>query len=233
MKRTLSALLMLVLFMTALPASALEADAQPLPVGTIVGDGVILYGNPVTTSPHVGMLSNGKQVLAVRQTPDWVQVYALEDGQVGWVTTSQVSFAAPAAFSSATAYFPAIVISKSISLRVEPNVRSERITTLPNATLLNVLEDQGHWLYVYAWSLEEKAYVQGWLKSDFVVRNPRFVTTHKATFVYAIPDRGGKKVGEVISGTQLVIIGEYGNYWVVNLRSASGFIHKSDILYID
>ena len=43
---------------------------------------------------------------------------------------------------------------------------------------------------------------------------------------------GGKKVGELISGTQLVIIGEYGDFWVVNLRSASGFIYKNDVQYI-
>ncbi|HML49386.1 MAG TPA: SH3 domain-containing protein [Clostridia bacterium] len=65
------------------------------------------------------------------------------------------------------------------------------------------------------------------------MRNPRFVTTHKSTYVYAVPDRSGKKVGELIAGTQLVIIGEYGDYWVVNLRSASGFIHKSDVQYIN
>lgn len=232
MKRILSVILMLVILAIAFPVSAQETVAQPLPLGTIVGDGVILYGNPLTTSPQVGILTNGTQVLVIQQYPDWIQVHTLKDEQVGWVMPAQVSITAVNTYSSAQAYYPAIVISKSISLRVEPNVRSERISSLSNGTLLNILNDQGDWLYVNVWNQKEQAYIQGWLKSDFIVRNPRFVTTHQSTYVYAIPDRGGKKVGEVISGTQLVVIGEYGDFWVVNLRSASGFIYKEDVQYI-
>mgnify|MGYP003623882591 CR=1 FL=1 len=61
------------------------------------------------------------------------------------------------------------------------------------------------------------------------VRNPACITSTKSTYVYATPDRGAKKVGQLISGTQLVVIGEWGEFWMVNLRSASGFIYKRDV----
>ncbi|HML49387.1 MAG TPA: hypothetical protein PKE04_21825, partial [Clostridia bacterium] len=71
------------------------------------------YGNPLTTGPQVGILMNGAQVLLVQQYPDWIQVYSLVDGLVGWVRPDQVGITAADTLTGTVEYYPAIVISKN------------------------------------------------------------------------------------------------------------------------
>lgn len=216
---------MLVVVSLALSVPALATDAtNGLPTGTVEDFGVTLYDGPWDNANVVGTLPSGTPVIILQFRGDWMQVFARAERLVGWVVPN-----APIKVDYSSPIFPGIVISQNVSLREAPSTGAKRIASVPNGALFDLLDEQNGWYRVSYFETKTSTYMEGWVLVDYVVRDPSFVTTTKTTYVYATPDRGAKKVGQLAEGSQLVVIGEWGDFWVVNLRSASGFIYKRDI----
>lgn len=206
--------------------AAMAANTNGLPTGTIFNGPVDVYDGIWVGSSKVGTLNTGDAVIVMQQDSGagMTQVFSRVNRLAGWVPSGNVQV------DSISPVFPGVVISQNVTLRESPSTGAKQLARPSNGDVLDILDEQNGWYTVRYWD-KTKGPLEGYVRTNFVVRNPAFVTTTKATYVYAMPSRNSKMVGEIISGTQLVVIGEWNDYWVVNLRSASGFIHKNDIEY--
>lgn len=222
-KRRLSLLLAALLLLFAAPVLA-QDGADGLLTGTIINGPVAVFNGTDAAAGVIGQLQTGSAVIITGEYDGWIQVFSPAERIVGWVDGGFVR-----ADAKAQTVYPGIVISQSVSLREAPSTGARRIASIPNGSVLDLLDEQNGWYYVRCWDSKTQTEMEGYVVVDYVVRDPLFVTTTKSTYVYSTPDRGSKKVGQLVSGTQLVVIGEWGDFWVVNLRSASGFLYKRDI----
>ena len=68
--------------------------------------------------------------------------------------------------------------------------------------------------------------LSGWINSDYIIINPTWYVTEKRTSVYAWNDTAAPKVALLEKGNRLPILKEAGNWYLVSLRGAVGWIHK-------
>lgn len=220
MKKGILFLLVAAMLLPLLPALA-EESAVSLS-GTVM-EGTTVYDGTWPGANAVGTLLPGTNVIVLQIFGDWTQVFARTERIVGWVVSSAVDV------NPSVPIYPGVVISQNVSLRESPSTGAKRLASIPNGSIFDLLDEQDGWYRVDYWDGKTALPLEGWVLVDFVVRDPSFITTTESTFVYAVPDRSAKKVAQLTSGTQLVIIAEWGDFWVVNLRSASGFIYKKDV----
>ncbi len=67
----------------------------------------------------------------------------------------------------------------------------------------------------------------GWVRSDYILVDPAYYLTDAQTAVYAYDDPMAPRVALVDGGIRLPIIAEKGEWYVVSLRGASGWIRKT------
>lgn len=222
MKRRLIGSILAAVLLFSVPALASSTASNGLATGTITTM-TSVYDGVWDNANIVGALQAGTGVIVLQSYAGWLQVHARAERLVGWVSASTVKI------DTATPVYPGVVISQNVSLRESPSTSATRLASIPNGTILELLDEQNGWYYVTYWNDKTGSPLQGWSLVDYIVRDPAYITTTKSTYVYATPSRSAKKVGQLVSGTQLVVIGEYDDFWVVNLRSASGFIYKRDV----
>lgn len=216
---------LLVLPMLLLGGIALS-DESGLSTGRIIDGPVSVYDGSWNNANVIGTLKTDDAVVVLQYSGWMTQVFSRVNQLAGWVPTANVRI------NQATPFvYPGIVISQNASLRETPSTAAKQLASLSNGTVFDILSEENDWYHARYWDEKTGAPLEGYVRTYFIVRDPMFVTTTKLTFVYAMPSRGSKMVGQLVAGTQLVVIGEFNDYWVVNLRSASGFILKSDIEY--
>ena len=66
----------------------------------------------------------------------------------------------------------------------------------------------------------------GWVRSDYVLIDPSWLVTERSTPVYAWNDASAKKVALLKAGTKLPILREEGDWLLVSLRGAVGWVQK-------
>lgn len=124
-----------------------------------------------------------------------------------------------------------IVLCETLSIRQQPDTGATTIAEAYNGDTLTVLAEQGDWYHIRFDDSATNAHGEGYVLKRFVVTNPEYATALGNTFIYAMPSGSAKMVGDVQSGTQLLVIGEWDDFWAVNLRTASGFVRKGDVEY--
>lgn len=224
MMKRLTGMMLAVLLLLSATAVA-ESMTNGLPTGVIINGPVTAYDGTWNNAAAVGTLQSGTGVIVMQQFGDMAQVFARVQRLAGWIPLRNVQI------DQAMPVYPGVVISQNVSLRESPATNARLIASIPNGTVLDIYAEQNGWYTVGYWDGKSQTPQQGYVRVDFIVRDPSFVTTTQSTYVYAMPSRSAKKVGQLVSGTQLVVIGEFNDFWVVNLRSASGFIYKNDIAY--
>lgn len=119
------------------------------------------------------------------------------------------------------------VISKSVTLRNKPSMSAGKITSIPSESCLMVLEEVNDtWLKV-EWQKNGNKTYTGYIRSEYVVINPEYITLRRSnTPAYSVPSRSGKLLGSLSKMTRLRVIGVWGDYFVVFLRSGAAFIPK-------
>ncbi len=223
MKKTLIALTLLL----ALVATALSAPAATLwdgfPKGIVRGGSYTLQSDTSATSKSVGTVNAGESVYILEVRSEWYRVMPVGRTTVGWMPFNAVEW--QGGFSTG------MVISESASLRNEPKTTATRLINIKNGESFFILSTIDDWYYVCFYDSKSGSPLWGYIRNDFIIENPWYITMPQATYAYSMPTRDSKKVGQLISGTQLPVIGEYGDFFVVNLRSASAFIAKRDVGY--
>ena len=127
--------------------------------------------------------------------------------------------------------YPAVVLCDTLSLREKPSSSSKVIQTLHYGDLPIVIgadqpsgakEENG---FVYCALGDSEDSLCGWIDSSYIVINPAWYVTEKNTAVYAWNDVNALKVALLGKGDRLPILKADGDWCVVSLRGAAGWIN--------
>ena len=128
--------------------------------------------------------------------------------------------------------YTAVVLCESLTLREKPNSSSKAVKTLKYGehvivvgadTTKGAKKENG---FVYCCLNDSIDSPVGWVLADYIVINPAWYVTEKKTTVYAWNDTAALKVALLDKGTTLPILKEEGDWYLVSLRGAAGWIHK-------
>ncbi len=128
--------------------------------------------------------------------------------------------------------YPAVVLCETLTLRESSSSSSKALATLNygdrpiavGADLPAGAKEENGFVYCVLGDSEDSP--AGWLNADYIIINPAWYVTEKATAVYAWNDSTAPKVALLDNGTRLPILREEGNWYLVSLRGAVGWIQK-------
>jgi uncharacterized protein YgiM (DUF1202 family) len=120
-----------------------------------------------------------------------------------------------------------VVICSSMSIRDDRSLRATLLATARNGETLSILSEMGDWYQVRHVDRNGKETI-GWARAIYIVKNPITVTALKSLQAYSYPSVAAKCVGELPTGTELIVIAQYNEFYCVNLRSASAFVLVKD-----
>ena len=120
--------------------------------------------------------------------------------------------------------FQAVVLCESLTVRAEPDSGSKAVQTLPYGKVFAVLSEKNGWAQVIL-SDDVDASPAGWVNKDYILIDPAWYRTAAKTSVFAWDDQSAPKVARLEPGTTLPVIKEEGEWILVSLRGAAGWIH--------
>ncbi len=121
---------------------------------------------------------------------------------------------------------PAIVLCDSLSVRTEKSSASDVVKTLQYGDRMMVLDQSGEWAQCVL-SDDVDGGPEGWVNASYIVVNPAWYVADESTAVYAWDDLSALKVANLSEGTRLPILKEEGDWLIVSLRGATGWVHKT------
>ena len=128
--------------------------------------------------------------------------------------------------------YPAVVLCDTLTLYEEPSSDSKAVQTLnyrDTPIAVNADLPEGPMVengFVYCVLGDSEDSPCGWINADYIVINPAWYVTEKSTAVYAWNDTAAPKVALLERDTRLPILKEAGDWYIVSLRGAVGWIHK-------
>ena len=120
--------------------------------------------------------------------------------------------------------FQAEILCEELTMREKPSASSKAVKTLQYGDFLLVVKQSNGWAFC-ALSDSEDSPV-GWVNSDYIVIDPSWYRTVAKTPVYAWNDTAALKVALLDKDTTLPILKDEGDWLIVSLRGAVGWIHK-------
>jgi len=117
--------------------------------------------------------------------------------------------------------FDAVVISKNVSVRPTQNANAKAVSKLNYGDHLAVMSLGNGWCECY---LSETEGLSGYVLEDYILIDPAYVTTEDPTPVYAWQAQNAKRVGLLGRGETYPIIRMEGNWFLISLRGAAGWI---------
>lgn len=128
--------------------------------------------------------------------------------------------------------YPAVVLCEELTLREKPHSSSKALQTLNYGDLPIVVgadlpegaKAENGFVYVTLGDAEDSPC--GWINADYIVINPAWYVTGKDTAVYAWNDAVAPKVALLGKDARLPILKEEGDWYLVSLRGAVGWIRK-------
>ncbi len=126
----------------------------------------------------------------------------------------------------------AVVLCEELTMRQKPDASSGRVKTLHFGDMPIVVgadsvqgpQEENGFLYCVLGDAEDSP--SGWIRADYIFINPAWYITEKDTAVYAWDDLSAPKVAMLDKDTRLPILKEEGDWYLVSLRGAVGWIHK-------
>jgi len=119
----------------------------------------------------------------------------------------------------------AVVLCEKLTVRENPGTFSGTVQTLPYGQMISVTEQSDGWARCVLGDSEDAA--SGWVNADYIAVDPAWYRTDALTPVYAWDDTAAPKVALLDAGTTLPILKDDGEWLVVSLRGATGWIRKS------
>lgn len=156
----------------------------------------------------------------------WLAVLVLLLGSVGTVHAEII-----APFGEGQIGLQAVVLCDSLSLRKSPSTSAGVVKTLKYRDLLNVTKQSNGWAHCVLGDSEDSP--SGWVRSDYIAVDPAWYRSEGNTPVYAWNSTNAPKVALLDANTVfldpdtfLPILKEEGDWLIVSLRGAVGWIHK-------
>ncbi|MBQ7656932.1 MAG: SH3 domain-containing protein [Clostridia bacterium] len=120
--------------------------------------------------------------------------------------------------------FAAEILCAELTLREEPSASSKAVKALQYGDFLIVIRQSDGWAYCTLGDSEDS--LKGWVNADYIAIDPARYRTEGTTPVYAWNDTEAPKVALLDKDTTLPILKEEGDWLLVSLRGAVGWIHK-------
>ena len=128
--------------------------------------------------------------------------------------------------------YQAVVLCEKLTLREKPDVSARAVETLEYGSrpiVVGADRPDGAQVengFVYCVLGDAIDSPTGWLRADYLCINPAWYVTAAETAVYAWNDTAAPKVALLEPDTRLPILKEEGDWYLVSLRGAVGWIHK-------
>ncbi len=120
----------------------------------------------------------------------------------------------------------AVVLCEKLTVRQKRSATSKAVTTLPYGRVFAVQQQIDGWAECFL-SDALDAGPSGWVSLDYIAVDPAWYRTEGRTPVYAWNDTLAPKVALLDKDTTLPILKEDGDWLIVSLRGATGWIRKS------
>ena len=119
--------------------------------------------------------------------------------------------------------FDAVVISKTVTVRQTQNANAKAVKRLNFGDHVPVMSLGNGWCECF---LSETEGVSGYILEDYLLLDPAYITTEESTPVYAWQARNAKRVGLLSRGETYPIIRMDGDWLLISLRGAAGWIQR-------
>lgn len=116
-----------------------------------------------------------------------------------------------------------VILCEELSLREKAGNSAKLIKTLKYGDLIIVTEQKNGWARVVLGDAEDSP--SGWVNADYIAVDPYWYVTDAKTAVYAWGDTTAPRVALLDKGVTLPILLQEGDWVVVSLRGASGWIY--------
>lgn len=120
--------------------------------------------------------------------------------------------------------YSSVVLCDSLSLRSAPNFSSSTLQTLHYGDRIIVMDTQDGWAHCVLGDSEDSP--AGYVNEDFIAIDPAWYRTEGDTLVCAWNDTAAPKVALLDEGTTLPILRDDGDWIIVSLRGATGWINN-------
>ena len=115
------------------------------------------------------------------------------------------------------------VLCEELTVRRQPNAAADTVTVLNYGDRPIVMKQQDGWAYCAMGDSEDS--LVGWVNADYLAIDPAWYRTDAKTPVHAWNSANAPKVGLLDKGITLPILKQEGNWLVISLRGASGWIY--------
>ena len=118
----------------------------------------------------------------------------------------------------------AVVLCDELTVRKEPSGSAKAVETLSYGDLPIVTEQSDGWAFCFLSDSEDSE--SGWVNADYIAIDPAWYRTEEKTPVYAWDSQSAPKVALLKKGTTLPILSDQGDWLIVSLRGAVGWIRN-------
>ena len=119
-----------------------------------------------------------------------------------------------------------VVLCEELTIREGPGASCKAVETLPYGAHPIVMKVENGWAYIALGDGVDDV-PPGWVNTDYLAIDPAWYRTVGTTAVYAWNDVNAPKVALLDKDTVLPILKDDGDWLVVSLRGASGWIRKT------
>ena len=152
----------------------------------------------------------------------WLMILTVMIMIIGSMMTVQAEIIPP--YGEGQIGLSAVVLCENLTLREAPGANAGILDSLHDGARIIVSEQKDGWAHIFTGDSEDSA--EGWVKAEYLAIDPAWYRADSATPVYAWNDTSALKVGLLDKDTVLPILKDDGEWIVVGLRGASGWIHK-------
>ena len=163
----------------------------------------------------------------------WLTVFVVIALMLGCIGTAYAQIIPARGFGQIG--LSAEILCEELTLREKPSFSAKAIETLKYGDLIIVTEQKDGWARVVLGDAEDSP--SGWVNADYIVIDPAYYQTDEKTPVYAWNDLSAPKVALLEKNTAvpafldpkgyLPILKDEGEWVLVSLRGAVGWIHKT------
>ena len=116
------------------------------------------------------------------------------------------------------------MLCESLTVRQSASSSAKAVKTVPYGSIIIVTKQSNGWAYCVLGDSENSP--AGWVNADYIAIDPAWYYTTAQTAVYAWNSTSAPKVGLLNKNTKLPVLKIEGDWIIVSLRGATGWIHK-------
>ena len=156
----------------------------------------------------------------------WLTILTLLVLISGSILTAQAGLIPP--YGEGQIGLQAVVLCEELTMRESADSSSRVVQILPYGRLINLpygTKQSNGWAYCVLGDSEDAE--TGWVKADYLAIDPAWYRTDRKTPVYAWNDTAAPKVALLDRDVTLPVLKEDGDWLIVSLRGATGWIQKN------